>query len=280
MNKVLICDLDDTLLLSRRIQGRQCKIMRKEDEAAIHRWTSLGNSFVIGTARHFSFLSNVTKKETFHFDTIGWNGAQIIIHGKSIVEHPLQVDDVQHLMNYFPEYQDHIRAANMENDYIFQRHDNDMYQFYQQHQNDGGYRSILHTSLSTYLKQPELPKLMHVSYCFEKEEDVVRYFTKLKKLDKQVFSMFSFKQTSSHSIDVTDVLATKEKGIQSYAKLLNIPLHDIAVAGDSKNDIGMFDLIRESYCMEAGNLEAKQHATYIVPFVEDVIEDLLRKEGG
>ena len=65
----------------------------------------------------------------------------------------------------------------------------------------------------------------------------------------------------------------KASGIQKIAALNHVPLYEIAVLGDSINDLEMFDLIEESYAMEKSNPEILARAKYIV---RDVAEALCR----
>ena len=56
MDKIIFCDLDDTLLRP------ETKEILNEDIQAIQYWIAKKNSFVLCTARHHTFLNNITQK--------------------------------------------------------------------------------------------------------------------------------------------------------------------------------------------------------------------------
>ncbi|MBM6798716.1 HAD hydrolase family protein, partial [Coprobacillus cateniformis] len=77
MVKVIFCDLDDTLLQPKT------KEITYQDQQSIKRWLDSGHLFVLATARHHSFLNNISDKfHEFDFDCIGWNGAEIYMNHK------------------------------------------------------------------------------------------------------------------------------------------------------------------------------------------------------
>ena len=79
--------------------------------------------------------------------------------------------------------------------------------------------------------------------------------------------------TRHDGISVMKPGVNKASGIQKIAALNHVPLYEIAVLGDSINDLEMFDLIEESYAMEKSNPEILARAKY---FVRDVAEALRR----
>lgn len=69
----------------------------------------------------------------------------------------------------------------------------------------------------------------------------------------------------------------KASGIQKIAALDHVPLYEIAVLGDSINDLEMFELIEESYAMEKSNPEILARAKYIVPDVAAALRRIQEK---
>ena len=81
MDKVIFCDLDDTLLRP------ETKEILNEDVQAIQYWIAKKNSFVLCTARHHTFLNNITQKlKQYDFDCIGWNGAEIYMENYHLIQ--------------------------------------------------------------------------------------------------------------------------------------------------------------------------------------------------
>lgn len=56
-------------------------------------------------------------------------------------------------------------------------------------------------------------------------------------------------------------------------------IDDIYVVGDSENDIPMFEITDNSYCIEDGDDVAKDHANYTTSSVSTLVKEILLKNG-
>ena len=67
-----------------------------------------------------------------------------------------------------------------------------------------------------------------------------------------------------NNIEITSKESDKGKTVKEYCRLKGIKEDEVAVIGDSINDISMFRLFENSYCVRSGQLEAKKAAKHII----------------
>ncbi len=70
-------------------------------------------------------------------------------------------------------------------------------------------------------------------------------------------------------IDIMTKGVSKGKAVKKTAQLLHIPLSEICVVGDNKNDISMFKTVPMAVCMANGDKEAKKFAKYVTKKTND-----------
>lgn len=70
-------------------------------------------------------------------------------------------------------------------------------------------------------------------------------------------------------IDIMTKNISKGVGVKKLAQKLNIPLEQVCVAGDNKNDISMFEVAGMAVCMSNGDESAKKIATVITKKTND-----------
>jgi Cof subfamily protein (haloacid dehalogenase superfamily) len=78
-------------------------------------------------------------------------------------------------------------------------------------------------------------------------------------------------RSQPYYLDITHPLANKGAALSEIAKLLTVPLAEIAVIGDGSNDIAMFELSGLSIAMGNASPEVRQAA--------DFVKDSNREEG-
>ena len=67
-----------------------------------------------------------------------------------------------------------------------------------------------------------------------------------------------------HMLTIHDSRATKDQGVASVKRLLNIANRRVVVFGDQVNDIGMFRMADEAYAVAGAAPELAEHATAII----------------
>ena len=83
-----------------------------------------------------------------------------------------------------------------------------------------------------------------------------------------------------NNIEITSKESDKGKTVKEYCRLKGIKEDEVAVIGDSINDISMFRLFENSYCVRSGQLEAKKAAKHIIDGNDELgVAKLMHKVG-
>lgn len=263
MNQIIFCDLDDTLLRPKT------KEVLDEDVEAIKRWINNKNKFVLCTARHHTFLNNITTKfKSIDFDCIGWNGAEIYMNHKVICLYPFTNNQFLEIYHGMYKYKDYAKVTNIDNEYIFGKLSSYTTFMFQNDPN-----KILSQTIDEYI-QNDYKQIIHINYIFPNKQKHHEFYEDYQKNILSGTNHYQCKETSDYSYDITQQQATKEHGIYQYLKLNNIPQKNTIAIGDSLNDIGMFHFCHMSFCMVHGHEVAKKQATYRVKNIKDVINIL------
>lgn len=83
-------------------------------------------------------------------------------------------------------------------------------------------------------------------------------------------------QTSKYSYDFMNIKASKGNGILDIARTLGIAPDEIAVIGDSYNDLSMFEITPHSYVMDHADDTVQKKAAHVVSSVAEAIEHALQ----
>jgi len=75
--------------------------------------------------------------------------------------------------------------------------------------------------------------------------------------------------SSWHMLTIHDSRATKDQGVASLTRLLNIANRRVVVFGDQINDIGMFRMADEAYAVADAAPELAEHATAVIGSNDD-----------
>ncbi len=125
------------------------------------------------------------------------------------------------------------------------------------------------------LENEEVYKLMPVFGLGKKHnDDAYEVFKEFR--DK--FSEFCTLAHSVSSIEITGVNTSKGKCLLDLAQRNNLNINEIAVVGDSGNDISMFDNFPISFCMDHSVQGVKKHAKFVIKRVSD-LENYLQEEN-
>lgn len=263
MDKVIFCDLDDTLLRP------ETKEILNEDVQAIQYWIAKKNSFVLCTARHHTFLNNITQKlKQYDFDCIGWNGAEIYMDHKVVCLYPFSNIQFLDIYKGMYKYKDYAKVTNIDNEYIYGKLSSYTANMFKKDPN-----KVIHQTIDEYILTDYKP-IIHINYIFPNQQLHKEFYEDYQKNILDHEKLYQCKVTSDYSYDITQKQATKEQGINQYLKLNNIPKNNTIAIGDSLNDIGMFEFCHTSFCMTHGYEEAKQKATYVVDNIKEAIDIL------
>lgn len=98
-----------------------------------------------------------------------------------------------------------------------------------------------------------------------------------KKIMNQIASVAESYLSDPHCLDVVPKGVSKSLGLRKLATLLQIDPTEIAVIGDSFNDIPMFEMTPHSFAMATAPKEVQEHASYVVNSVKEAVELVTEK---
>lgn len=119
------------------------------------------------------------------------------------------------------------------------------------------------------LKNGENYKIMPVFGLGKKgKNSAEQAYTAIKDLFGDQVSVF----LSDSAIEISALNTSKGIGLKKYAEENNIDLDEIAVIGDSGNDISMFEITKNSFAMSHAPKFVKEKANYIIDRVYNMEE--------
>ncbi|WP_186576716.1 HAD family hydrolase [Aquibacillus kalidii] len=86
--------------------------------------------------------------------------------------------------------------------------------------------------------------------------------------------------SDNHCVDIVPKGTSKAVGLEQLVKNMSIKPEEIAVIGDSFNDIPMFEMTPYSYAMESAHPDVKKKASKVVKHVHEAIDDILIHTRG
>lgn len=101
-----------------------------------------------------------------------------------------------------------------------------------------------------------------------KENTQMKFDLLVKMLDPKVVNV---QITGPYSIDINPKRVSKGESAQYLTDLLAINNKEVAVVGDSFNDLSMFQKFEHSYCMSHSEESLKKQAKYVIDMVYEVL---------
>jgi Cof subfamily protein (haloacid dehalogenase superfamily) len=117
--------------------------------------------------------------------------------------------------------------------------------------------------------------IVTVSIWAEKDENLQI----IKHLNKHLPEHITSYISSSYTIDITSANNSKGNAIKHLCEINHIDVKDIAVIGDSHNDISMFELTPHSYVMSSATDYVKSKAQKTTASVREAISGMLNQLG-
>lgn len=285
MKKVLATDLDGTLFYPRRYFG----LIAKKNVKFLRRYIDDGGRVALITGRSQDFIKKVMKKVARPMDAMTCNGANMMIDGKMIEQRYMSEEEMRSVINYLDEKYHplafilmtdnfpSIVAAKRRNIilkllyriwYFFQFSYAEKYTFSDRNKPDGLFNNQLKTN--------KISKLLVFMGLRKK------YIELNKEVNKELRAKFSHLEFSwsNQVIEITPHGAEKSKAISKYLEHLNIAPDDCIVAGDSGNDITMFETFRNNVCMGHASNTVKKYATHIVSHYYDIDRFVYEEDKG
>lgn len=280
MIKLIATDLDGTLFYPKR----RIALMTRKNKRFLIDYHKAGGEIVLVTGRSLRISKKVDKKLGFHIPLIGCGGSFIYQNGEFIQSHPI---DRETMMDLFITFRRELGIIGW---IIFD--ETDIIKIAPTNMGKllslgavivngflGAYREKYYISESEFIKTISTKNIYKVMPAFGLSEGAKRkaQAARIAMMDK-----FGDKLTinvTSMMLEITAEEANKADTLKDYIKMKGIKEDEVAVVGDSYNDISMFEAFENSFGMKSGENCIRRRAKHLIDRVSDMREYSLTEEG-
>lgn len=258
--KYIFCDLDGTLLQEfHRINEQDIKALQEAQEKGV--------KISIATGRLDYEVQQLMNKYHLHGYRVSQNGG-VVYNDKNEIVHKvsLKKDEVKMILQKLEGF-DVLIFFETENEYIVEKKIKLIEDF------EKTQPFLIYIEKPNIMETLEDHDIVTISIWADKNENI-----KIKKhLDQVLPQGIASYISSQYTIDVTSAKNSKGFAINHLAKQYHIDAKDIAVIGDSHNDISMFELTENSFVMSNADEAVKITANYVVDSVKEAVDIILNK---
>lgn len=269
MIKLFVSDIDGTLLTN--VDEYENGISDRNLDAL----TELQRNNVrilLATGRHHNFLPSYPKHRDFWMDTVANNGAYVYFNHEIIYKNLFTKTKIRSLLNDFPEIKHKIVLSDMNTRKVFYSPaDADIF-FRGQGGFSKSFGEVIPVGIEEYLESSAWVPPSQIFCHFNDPEETHLYESLLNERYQGKIRAVS---TVSKVIDLMCSPGCKSFGIQMVAEKMGIKADEIAVVGDSFNDVDMLCAYDLSFCMSNAKEEIKKYAKSVVGGVEDAAKIVL-----
>ncbi len=267
--RLFVSDLDGTLYKDGQQLSAGCN---RENRQAILKWIKHGNAFAIATARGLDYYETLCEELGIRLNYIGSNGAQMIFADGEILIRKIKA-------RYFLELCDYVRQNDLDATVMMDYKGSWL--------NSGGDRYPFRGKKQIWqsLKRSRAARMDEIDPFDEvaKIGMVIRPDLRdpiKEKLRKIYHKQMELVSSDFDNIDFGPYDCSKGQGVMELAKRYHLRTTEIAVIGDSENDISMMRKVQNSYCMSHAEKNVKKEAGTVVGSVAEAIDrELAKKEG-
>lgn len=257
--KLFVADIDGTLYWYNHQNNNGVSDSCKK---AIKKWIAMGNIFAIATARTYLVRDNVINDLGINVDYLGGNGAEIVYCDGTKNLTTLPFDYFLEVIKYVDDHKIDASVKICVDDH-FVANSHEHYPFtYPSRMRKNLLNSTIYDTSGNYSDVG-----VNMSLLCNKiiTKDVEKSLQIMFKNRCQVLA------NDFDNIDFIPLNISKSKAVEILAKHYNINMEDVIVIGDETNDIAMFEVTKNSYCMAHSDDNVKKYANHIVELVEDAI---------
>jgi Cof subfamily protein (haloacid dehalogenase superfamily) len=258
MIKHIFCDLDGTLL-------QDFSKIDENDIKALQLAQSKGVKISIATGRLDYEIKYIMAQYNLHGYRVSQNGGVVFNDQDDLIhEVSLTLEELQIILNVIKNF-NVIVFFQTANEYLVEKKLQIVKDFEKTQ------------SFITYVEKPNIYQeldqhdIISISLWAEKNENLA-----IKPyLDQVLPSHLESYVSSIYTLDITNKMNSKGNAIGKLCQINGISHDEIAVIGDSQNDISMFKLTKNSFVMDSARIEVKQEANHIVKQVKDAVNLIL-----
>ena len=254
MIKCVVSDLDGTLLYKGKLSDNNYKAIRllKENDM----------QFVIATGRNIQELDILDLK--------GMSCPKVLVNGSLVLD---EKDNVISLVNFEKETLEKMLKVINEYDVGYILYTKDIRYIVKKDTMLYSFRNSMNVFGNNFfdaVKEMNDDILHNISFCKVEILDG-EHFAMLEEINKKLGLIKGLSCTSSdpNNIEVIAENVSKYHGIEVLMEKYDIKDNEIAIFGDSDNDLSMFENVEESYAMGNANDRIKSLAKHITADCKD-----------
>lgn len=272
MIKCLVSDVDGTLFLDLETPTG---IIEPNTISQVQRLTQSGVRFVMASGRDHLTARYLESKLQVKVDGIGQNGGVIMIDDEVLISFPLDEKVVNALLDLMDitSIDVNILFIDDRGHHIMAKPRGWMYDLFQLMLERKEITHLYPEDFRTYRTHDHHPVVKAVVICHTMDDRDAFTQEMVEFLSNQDYDWF---YSSPQYIEIMSKNINKGTGVLHLAKVLNLQLDEIAVVGDSYNDISMFKVTPYSFAMDHGDQAVKEHANYVVSKVDEVVDFILK----
>lgn len=273
MIKYIVSDLDGTLFEG---HGETVFDLAIENEEAIERAKRVGIQIIPCSGRAIPYSLYLYNK--YDFGTEVWigglNGA-VVYHNQTVQEYALDINDVKRMIAIVKPHTDcyyNMQAQDMWDLRTYFSNQAEPYFRYKKEGAKTGCCSINEIELEQYIEMNpdfQIGKFSVISHTKEQSS----YLEAL--LREEFEGKYAITRSSAIFLEVNNLQATKGNFIQCLLET-GVKRDEIAVIGDSYNDVSMFEETPYSFAMKTAEDAVKEKASYCVESVAECIDWILK----
>ena len=265
MIKLFAFDLDGTLLQNNQEIDRETVEMLKSQEDI---------RYILATGRGYALVEDIVKTYDLNCDLILNNGHEFLSHDKTVhFTYSFANDKIKRICEILTKYDFHISLQSGNgNKYTF----TELEKYYEQHLEMSS--KVRNRDISSLLTSPLFARESYLKNTvllksIEELDDLCILKIDAKNLDKEINSKaleelkaidnIAITTSFESYIEICDNSMDKGKLLLQVANNYGISADEIAVFGDSDNDIELLQAVPHSFAMGNGKEELKKHAAHI-----------------
>lgn len=279
MIKLIATDLDGTLFYPKR----RIKLLIKKNIEFLQDYINQGNKVVLVSGRNFQIAHRIIKKLKAQIDMIACNGSLLFQNGKIVIDNPMNHNDVKNM------YEENLNNKDILS-WIFMTDKNNMiivpngmnfiftvaYRLglIMQFKYRGSYLfGKKHVLKMLDNSNERIYKAMCIFGLGNK--GIKKALINLDIMKAKYGEKFEIFQ-SHESLEFMNKGVNKATCLLKYIESENIQINEVAVVGDSGNDVPLFDVFPNSFVMEQAREEVKQKANNVIKGVY-ALEEYIKK---
>jgi Cof subfamily protein (haloacid dehalogenase superfamily) len=265
MPKLIAIDLDGTLFYPKK----RIKLVSKENIRFLKWAKSNGHEIVFVTSRNRQFVEKVLKEINLDLDFVCQNGCVVVHQHQVIVDELMAKEDVQQVTKFIQDRHqrymfsiDTKEASNIVYSSAYIWYINALYRLYYLLQ--GRYRENYHKDNARFEKElKESSTIQRLLIYFGLGKKAKQLSLEESLILKSIFPNLEIAWING-LVEVASLGTNKGHSLSKLVEAKKWNIDDVIVIGDSGNDISMFTMFPQSYCMEHAHPSIKKHAQYVI----------------